>query len=131
VKLVIPEEGSVEARTLYDSSTRTVSSRLLLPEACAAVRRAQRTGRLDNRASSAALGELRDLLEGVVPIEVTAAVADDAARIAVAHGLRAYDAIHLASYLRLGAETAVLISADGELVRAASILDLAVAVPGG
>jgi len=65
-----------------------------------------------------------------VPIEVTAAVADEAGRIAVAHGLRGYDAVHLASYLRLGAETAVLVSADAELVRAASSLGHGVAVPG-
>lgn len=131
MKLVIPEDGSLEARALYNSSTGVFSSRLLLPEACAAVGRAHRTGRLTDRASSAALAELRDLLEGVVAIEVTAGVADDASRIAAAHGLRGYDAVHLASYLRLGAEMAVLVAADGEVVQAASSLGLAVAVPGG
>lgn len=131
MKLVIPEDGSVEARALYDSAAGVFSSRLLLPETCAAVGRAHRTGRLDARASSSALTKLRTLVENVFPIEVTPSVAEDASHLATAQALRGYDALHLASYLRLSTESAVLIAADGELVHAASSLGLAVAVPRG
>ena len=44
-------------------------------------------------------------------------------------GLRGYDAVHLASYELIEAENSVLVSADGDLTRAALSLGHAVAVP--
>jgi predicted nucleic acid-binding protein len=69
-------------------------------------------------------------LDVVVPLELTPTVAADASRIAVEHGLRAYDAVHFASFERLSADGATLVASDGELVRAARAVGYSVAVPG-
>ena len=130
VKLLIPEQGSDEARRLYAAATQVFSSRLLVPEASAALARARRMGRLTARASDSALAASRALLEGVSPLEVIPAVADAAARLAEAYALRAYDAVHLASYRRMESATSVLVAADGDLVHAAKTVGHAVAVPG-
>ena len=129
VKLLIPEEGSDEARRLFAGATQVFSSRLLVPEASAALARARRMGRLAARASGSAQAASRALLGAVSPLEVVPAVAETAARLAEAHGLRAYDAVHLASYQRVESPTSVLVAADGDLVRAARSLGHAVAVP--
>ena len=75
------------------------------------------------------LAHARELLQEVEPIEVDATLAATAGELAQAHGLRAYDAVHLASYELVDAESSVLVAADGDLVRAARSLGHAVAVP--
>ena len=69
------------------------------------------------------LPHLRDELEGlwhdVVRIEITPALADRAGDLAEKHGLRGYDAVHLASALEIGAEDTVLVTGDGWLTLAA------------
>jgi predicted nucleic acid-binding protein len=129
VKLLIPEEGSDEARRLFAGATQVFSSRLLVPETSAALARARRMGRLAARASDSALAAGRALLGGVSPLEVVPAVAEAAARQAEIHGLRAYDAVHLASYQRVESPTSVLVAADGDLVKVAQSLGYSVAVP--
>ncbi len=101
-----------------------------MPEASAAIARAERMGRLAEHASSSVLETTRQLLANLYPIEVAPELADEAADLARRHGLRAYDAVHLASYQRVESPTSVLIAADGDLVRAARTLGHAVAVPG-
>lgn len=130
VKLVIPEEGSDEARRLFVAATQVLSSRLLVPESSAALTRALRMGRLAGRAIDPALTKVQTLLRGIVPLEVAPTIAENAARLARALDLRAYDAVHLASYQRVRSATSVLVAADGELVQAASSLGYATAVPG-
>ncbi len=130
MKLVVPETGSDEATDLYDSARRVRSSRLLVPEAFAALSRAQRTGRLGPRAATVVLARVRTLLEQIEPIELEAALADRAGELATEHGLRGYDAVHLASYERVETDASVLVAADGDLVRAARTDGHAVAVPG-
>lgn len=55
-------------------------------------------------------------------VEPTEALARRAGELADAHGLRAYDAVHLASFEQVADPEAVLVSADGELVDAARSL---------
>ena len=127
---MVPESGSNEATELYDSARRVRSSRLLVPEAFAAIARAQRRGRLGPRAATFALSSARALLAAIEPIELDAALADRAGELATEHGLRGYDAVHLASYELIETDTSVLVAADGDLVRAAKTIGHAVAVPG-
>ena len=115
---------------LYDSARRVRSSRLVVPESFAALARAQRTGRLGPRAASLALSSTRTLLAAIEPIELDAALADRAGELATEHGLRGYDAVHLASYQLIETDTSVLVAADGDLVRAAKAMGHAVDVPG-
>jgi hypothetical protein len=130
VKLVIPEAGSDEARRLFGTSTQVFSSRLLVPESGAALARARRTGRLAGRAVDPALAKVQTLLRGVAPLELAPAIAESAAQLARSLDLRAYDAVHLASYQRVESATSVLVAADGALARAALALGHSVAVPG-
>jgi hypothetical protein len=131
VKLVVPERGSDAARTLFASATQIFSSRLLVTEVTSALARARTLGRLTSRAADSARALSTELLESVVLLEVAPSVADAASRLAWSHRLRAYDAVHLASFERLATKTSVLVAADGDLVRAASAAGHAVAVPGG
>lgn len=127
---MVPERGSDTARALYASATQIFSSRLLVPELSSALARARRLERLTSRAADSAHAFGLDLLESVVLLEIAPSVADAASRLAWSRGLRAYDAVHLASYERLATDTSVLVAADGDLVRAASAAGYAVAVPG-
>lgn len=130
VKLVIPEAGSGEARRLFGTATQVFSSRLLVPESSAALSRARRTGRLAARAVDPALARVQTLLGGVAALEVAPTIAESAAQLARSLDLRAYDSVHLASYQRVASATSVLVTADGELARAARSLGHAVAIPG-
>ena len=127
---MLDEPGAAEARGLFRTATWIVSSRLLIPEASAALGRARRMGRLSGRFSATASDAIQEFLAGVVPVELTPSLADTAAALAEAHGLRAYDAVHLATYGAIDAEDSVLVASDGSLLNAARALGYAVAVPG-
>jgi predicted nucleic acid-binding protein len=60
-------------------------------------------------------------------IEVSASLARHAADLAEDLGLRAYDAVHLASLLAVAEPETVLAAADGQLREAAHTLGVAVA----
>ncbi len=130
VKLLLGEPGFDDARTLFVSAARVNSSRLLEPEACAALARAQRAGRLGPRSIRRAHAALRGLLEEVAAIEIDHALAGRAGELAIDVGLRGYDAVHLASYELVEDDESVFVAADGDLARAALSLGHAVAVPG-
>ncbi len=61
-------------------------------------------------------------------VEPTASVIRAAGQIAEEYGLRAYDAVHLASALSLGDRQVVVATWDADLARAAREVGLAVAV---
>jgi uncharacterized protein len=52
-------------------------------------------------------------------IEVTEDIVQRATDLAGVHGLRAYDAVHLASFEEIADEESVLVAADGALLTAA------------
>jgi predicted nucleic acid-binding protein len=97
VKLVVPEAGTGEIRRLWARVEDPYVSLIGYTELRAAVASAFRGGRLD-RASSAGLRELLEVLWArVVTIEVDEPLVRAAGDLAARHGLRAFDAIHLAS----------------------------------
>jgi predicted nucleic acid-binding protein len=130
VKLLLHERGTEEASDLFLSARRVRSSRILVPEAHAAVARARRARRVGPNAAARSLETAGELLNDVDHIELRPALAERAARLAVVHELRGFDAIHLASYEQMATRNSVLVAADGDLVRAARRLGHAVAVPG-
>jgi uncharacterized protein len=130
VKLLLQERGTDETRDLYFTATRVFSSRLLVPEASAALGRAARSGRIGTRATTKARELAELLLRQVVPVEVDPAVAARAWDLAAAFPLRGYDAVHLASFERVEVGDAVFVAADSALAGAAASLGHAVAVPG-
>jgi hypothetical protein len=119
LKLLVDEPSSDEAAGIWSQSRASVSSRLLYPEARAALAATARAGRV----SQDRLPQLREKLEllwqDVVRIEVTPSLADRAGDLAEEHALRGFDAVHLASVLEIDAEGTVLVTGDGRLTRAA------------
>ena len=128
VKLLAPQEaGSDLARAIWDSTDLAVTSRIAYVEARAAMAADSRSGRVagtDQRESGRALEEF---LQAMDVIDVTPEIVRAAGDLAEAHGLRGYDAVHLASSLTLDLDDTVLVTWDRELARAgyASGLDLA------
>jgi hypothetical protein len=127
---VLDEPGTDHARDLFLSASSVQSSRLLVPEAHSALARASRDRRLSPAGATRALELLRGLLAEVDPLELDESLAERAGDLAASLGLRGSDAVHLASHERIDAGDAVLVAADGDLVRAAGSLGHAVAVPG-
>jgi predicted nucleic acid-binding protein len=119
VKLVVVEEGSDEAGALWDGSDLVFTSRLAYVEARAALAAARRGRRLSPKGLERGKQALEGRFEEVDLIEVTAEIARTASDLAEEHGLRGYDAVHLASAFALGAGSVVLVTWDRELAHAA------------
>jgi predicted nucleic acid-binding protein len=101
----------------------------LIPEANAALARALRARRLSPGGAARAFDVLGRLLAEVEALELDQPLAERAGEFASTLGLSGSDAVHLASYELVEDENSVLVSADGELTRAALSLGHAVAVP--
>lgn len=84
-------------------------------------------GRLSPTRLARARRRIETLWVATDRIELTAALARRAGGLAEEHGLRAYDAVHLASLLEVANEETILAAADGELKAAARALGVTVA----
>lgn len=129
MKLVVSEPGSSEAIAAWGDAERVVSSLLLYPEARAAIGRAARTHRLEDRALRVARSALDRLWRDVDRIAITEPLAREAGRLAELHALRAYDAVHLASLGSVEDRETVLVSADSALLDAARARGFATIAP--
>ena len=119
VPLLVAEPGSVRAATLWDGADRAVSVRLLYPEGRAALAQAQRLGRLTARQLRAAVAELEARYVELDLIELDDALARRAGHLAELHGLRGYDAMHLAAADRVRDPDLVVVAGDRALLTAA------------
>ena len=127
VKLVVHEQGSAEVATVWQNADRRISSVVLYPEARAAIGRARRMGRLRRHSLSSARRQIEALWAVVDHFELSEPLARLAGELAEHHGLRAYDAVHLASAVAAADAELVLVAADGDLLAAARRLGLATA----
>lgn len=127
MKLFVDEVGSDEVAGIWSSAHTSASSRLLYPEARAALAATARAGRVSATRLPALRDDLERLWRDVVRIELTSSLAARAGDLAEEHGLRGYDAVHLASALELDADDLVLVAADGRLARAAHTLGVTTA----
>jgi predicted nucleic acid-binding protein len=126
LQLFVTEPGSTTARTAWQAGGTIVSARLLYAEARAALAAAHRD---PARAfAGAELAQARQALEGawrrMVKVDASEAIITTAGDLAERQALRGYDAVHLASALYARADA--LVSADGDLIRAAPACGLAV-----
>ena len=127
IKLVIDERGSDRAREIWNSADTLASVSLVEVEAraaLAAARRAKRVTAAEHRRARTALDSLLDQLD---TIAVTDAVVGHASDLAEKHGLRGYDAVHLAGAKLVNAD--LLTSADEALCQAAANEGIRVANP--
>lgn len=126
VKLYIREDDSDEVMAAVAEATLVATSLLAYPEACAAFERRRR----DKSVRPAALKAAKQAFEADWPswiaVGIDAELAHHSARLAEEHGLRAADAIHLASFERiLGTsedDDVRFLCADDRLSKAASSL---------
>lgn len=126
VPLIVEEPSTQLCNRAWNESTRVVCARLLYPEARAALARAERMGRLGRSQLRDAVAELDSIVAQVDHIELTAALAQQAGELAEAHGLRGYDAVHLAAAAAVHDGDLVLVTGDSSLAAAARALGLAV-----
>jgi uncharacterized protein len=128
IPLIINEPSSDRCNRVWDESSRVVSVRLLYPEARAALAKAERMGRLSATQRVAAVVELETVITQVDHIEVTEALAHRAGGLAQAHGLRGYDAVHLAAASAVADSDVVLVTGGSDLAKAANSIGIAVSV---
>ena len=103
VKLVVQEDGSDLAATLWDGCDAAVSSRLAYPEVRAALAAAGRAHRLDRAEQSRAEVLWEEFWAATRTVELTEAITAHAGHLASRHALRGADAVHVASLLAVGA----------------------------
>jgi len=123
----VDEPGSPAVEELWEEVDRRISSRLLYPEARAALAAAGRAGRVDVDALDAALAELDRLWSGTEDIELSPEIAARAGDLAQDLALRGGDAVHLATAEAVIDEDDVVACADVRLADCARALGLAVA----
>lgn len=120
VKLLIDEDGSEVAASLWDACDAAVSSRIAYPEVRAALAAAVRAQRLKPVDERHAVDNWDDIWASTRGVELTAEVTADAGRLASEHALRGADAVHLASLLAVGVSTTVFAVWDKRLAAAGS-----------
>ena len=128
VKLFAPQEaGGDLARAMWDSTDLAFTSRIAYVEARAALAAGSRSRRVAGTEQRAGRRALEGFFQAMDLIEVTPDIVRAAGDLAEAHGLRGYDAVHLASSLTLDLDDTVLVTWDRELAWAgyAAGLDLA------
>jgi uncharacterized protein len=127
IKLLIEEVGTAEAALIWDQPDVLVSGRLGHVEARAALAAALRQGRISNDVFRSAVEGLEALWSQVSIVEIDENLMRLAGDLATTHGLRGYDAVHLAAAHIVGAD--VFSSTDRRLSAAASTCGFHVANP--
>jgi predicted nucleic acid-binding protein len=129
LKLIIDENGSERAMTIWATADAVASVNLIVVEARAALAAAKRVRRLTEAQHRSAVVELEALVSDLHIVPVTDELVASAAELADDEGLRGYDAVHLAAALTV--EATVLSSADSALCAAAAGRGLHIANPLG
>lgn len=107
VKLLVEEDDSDVAATLWDGCDAAVSSRLAYPEVRAALAAAGRAHRLGADEQHHAEAMWEEYWAATRTVELTEDITHQAGRLAAAHAMRGADAVHLASVLAIGVDDTV------------------------
>jgi predicted nucleic acid-binding protein len=99
VKKYIQEAGSEQVIAFFDQHPLIGTAVLTQAEVASAMAKALRSGWVDESAILTAWHDFLSHWPAYVRLPVSAGIVEHAAAIAQQHGLRAYDAIHLASAL--------------------------------
>lgn len=97
VKRYVAEPGSAAVGSLIEEGEAVGTGVISRAEVVAALARAVRTKLLSRQAAASALESFNAEWESLVRVQMTEAVVARAAALAWEHGLRGYDAVHLAS----------------------------------
>jgi uncharacterized protein len=129
VKLLLSEQGSDVADELWTRASSRVGSRLVYPEARAALAAAKRARRIDERAHQATIKDLDAACRATHLVGVDWQLAKSAGELAERYALRGYDAVHLATALSIDGPGVVLVTWDPVLAGAALQAGRAVVPP--
>jgi predicted nucleic acid-binding protein len=142
VKYYVTEPGSTWIRQVVDEAENVlVSAEITIAEVAAALGVIARVGRISHRQRDAFWGQFRrDLLRRYELLPTRRTIINRAAALCLKHPLRGFDAIHLASDLRLretleqqgtldDALSSTYVTSDDRLVTAAQAEALTVANP--
>ncbi len=127
VKLLLREADSGVARSLWRTAERRTTSVVACAEARAAIAAAVRDRRLDPGMAADRRAELDRRWEEVEPVALGDGLLRLAGSVSDSEGLRAPDAIHLATATYLGLSRTVFVTWDRRLAGVATRLGLAVA----
>jgi len=127
VPLMISEPASDTCRRLWNVATRAISTRLIYPEARAALAQAERMRRLTSADLAGAVESLDSIARQIDYVELTAHLAKSAGVLAQMHGLRGCDAVHLASAALAHDDELVIVTGDSKLGSAAQSIGISVA----
>jgi len=126
---VFDEPGSELAAELWDRAASVVSSQLIYPEARAAAAAAHRRRRITSTTLRRAVDRIDELCTEFDVIGLDPDLAHSAGDLAEAHGLRGYDAVHLATALSVESDSMLLATWDGDLAHAALAAGCSVSPP--
>lgn len=118
VPLLIAEPSSPACGELWDAADSITSTRLAYIEAVAAMAMAQRMGRISTTEVRDGSAVLEELWQSVDVIELDRTLMAEAARLAVRHSLRGYDATHCAAAIEVNDVELVATSGDQRLIAA-------------
>lgn len=124
LKLFLSEPGAAIAREVWTAADVALSSALLYPEGRAALAAGARLNRLELPPARQAF---EHLFAGVDLVAAAPDLLRRAGDLAEHHGLRGYDAVHLASAESVRDQEVVFVCADRRLTEAAAALELDVA----
>jgi len=99
VKLYVREPGTDDVQRLAKSSASIGTSLISKTEAAAAFSKAIRVGYLPPEEARAAWETFLDAWPSVVRLAINETIVTQAGTLAFSHGLRGYDAVHLATAL--------------------------------
>lgn len=125
VKLLVDEDGSDDAAALWDAAHTLVCTRVAYAEVRAALAAAHRDGRLNSPQLRSAKRSWERFWDAMRVIELDPDLDEPSGRLAEAHALSGFDAIHLASALLLGLHDVVVATWDARLWQAASAMGYA------
>ncbi|MCB0975694.1 MAG: type II toxin-antitoxin system VapC family toxin [Actinobacteria bacterium] len=127
LKLIVEEEGSDQAASIWASADILTSIVLVEVEARAALAAARRGQRLDEQGLTKSKAELNLLLANLHMVDVTDGLISESCILAEEEGLRGYDAVHLAAAITV--QATVFTSSDAVLCAAAERRGVYVANP--
>ena len=129
VKRYVAEEGSAEVGELIGQSTAVGTAIISRAEVAAALAKAVRMKILAKNEAASALQVFNSEWENIIRLQLTEILMSRAAALAWEHGLRGYDATHLASALfwqdMLG-ESVIVATFDRHLWEASKVVGLVV-----
>ncbi len=130
VALLVEEVGTIAARDIWLGADRLLSVRLALVEARAALAQANRKARISAEHLRSLTHDLEALFVQLDLVDIDDALVRQAADLAEAQALRAYEAVHLAAALQVVEADLVLVAGDRALLVAAESVGLMVAAIG-